>query len=77
MKKRGFTFLQQRSVVAQSGLGPEDVDDLSLTFPHFALPKWLQKGAEMYDDWLVMAKRKIPPRRELLLRLKRVCPVIY
>jgi hypothetical protein len=46
-------------------------------FPHFALPKWLGKRAEMYDEWVEMARKKIPPRRELFRRVKRVYPVLY
>ena len=77
LEKTQFHILQQRQVVKETGLGPEDVDDLSLAFPQLALPNWLQKGAQMYEDWLKMARQKVPPRPELLRRVRRVCPVIY
>jgi len=77
LEKTQFHILQQRQVVKESGLGPEDVEDLSLAFPQIALPKWLQEGAQMYEDWLKMARQKVPPRSELLRRVRRVCPVIY
>jgi hypothetical protein len=77
LEKTEFLILQHRQVVTESGLGPEDVDDLSLAFPQLALPKWLQKGAQMYEAWLKMATQKVPPRFELLRRVRRVCPVIY
>jgi len=77
LEKTQFHILQQRQVVKERGIGPEDFDDLSLTFPQFALPKWLQEGARMYEDWMKMASQRVPPRPELLRRVGRVCPVIY
>jgi hypothetical protein len=69
--------VQMRELVRRSGLGPEDSDDLSLAFPFIALPKWLRKRAEMYDEWAEMARKKVPPRRELFRRVRRVYPVLY
>ena len=72
-----FMAYQNEEAVSKSGRGQEDIDDISMAFPHFALPKWLRKRAEMYDEWLQIAKKKGSPRRELLDRVKRVYPVLY
>lgn len=77
LEKTQFHILQQRQVVKERGIGPEDFDDLSLELPQFALPKWLEEGARMYEDWVKMASQKVRPRSELLRRVGRVCPVIY
>jgi hypothetical protein len=60
-----FMAYQNEDAVSKCGRG------------HFALPKWLRKRAEMYDEWLQIAKKKGSPRRELLDRVKRVYPVLY
>ena len=77
LEASNFLAWQTEQAISKSGRGPEDVEDVSLAFPHFALPKWLRKRAEMYDEWLQMAKRKERPRSELLDRVKRVYPVLY
>jgi hypothetical protein len=50
---------------------------LSTRFPHFLIPDLLNRRASMYDDWLERAQNKIPPRSDLLGRVKRMCPVLY
>jgi hypothetical protein len=78
-EEMSFLILQDRKVVKESGYGPEDdeVEDWSRAFPQLCLPKWLEKRAEMYEEWLRMAAQKVPPRCELLGRVRRVCPVLY
>jgi len=46
-------------------------------FPHFVLPELLSRRVKMYDDWLRDAENRVPPRRELLVRVRRVCPALY
>jgi hypothetical protein len=75
LEKTNFLVWQTRQIVRQSKLSEDD--EASLVFPHFALPKWLGKRAEMYDEWLKMARKKIPPRRELFRRVRHVYPVLY
>lgn len=75
VEKTNFLVWQTQEIVRQSKMSEDD--DVSLVFPHFALPKWLNKRAEMYDEWVEMARRKIPPRRELFRRVRRVYPVLY
>lgn len=62
---------------AETGLGPEDVDDLSLSFPFLALPKWLEKRASMYEEWSQLSSQKIPPKDLGLARVARVCLTMY
>jgi len=50
---------------------------LSTRFPHFVLPEFLNKRAEMYDDWSERAQNKVPPRADLLRRVKRMCTTLY
>lgn len=75
LEKTNFLVWQTREIVRQSNVSENA--DVSLALPYFALPKWLRRRAEMYDDWLGMARRKIPPRRELFRRVRRVYPSIY
>jgi len=75
LEKTNFLVWQTREIVRQSKMS--EYDDVSRVFPHFALPKWLGKRAEMYGEWVEMARRKIPPRRELFRRVRRVYPVLY
>ncbi len=75
LEETNFLVWQTREIVRQSKITEDD--DVSLVFPHFALPKWLGERAKMYDEWGEMAKRKIPPRRELFRRARRVYPVLY
>jgi hypothetical protein len=37
----------------------------------------LYHRADDYEDWLRMASENVPPRSHSLLRVKRVCPVLY
>jgi hypothetical protein len=78
-EEMSFLILQDRKVVKASGYGPEDdeVEDWTRAFPQLCLPKWLEKRAEMYEEWLRMAAQRVPPRCELLGRARRVCPVLY
>lgn len=50
---------------------------LSKRFPHFVLPELLSRRAKMYQDWLENAKNRIPPRADLLHRVKRMSLAIY
>jgi hypothetical protein len=54
-------------------LNMELVDDSSTTFPYVALPKWLDKRASMYEEWLRLASQNIPPKDIGLTRPGRVC----
>ena len=55
----------------------ELVDDLSTTFPYVALPKWLEKRACMYEEWLRLASQKVPPKDFGLIWLSRVTVALY
>ena len=59
------------------GVNPDHVDDLSTTFPYVALPKWLNKRASMYEKYLELASKKIPPKRLGLTRIARACIALY
>ena len=61
----------------QTGWGPEEIEDLSLALPHLALPKWLERRAGMYEEWLRLAARKIPPKGPGLSRIGHICPALY
>ena len=37
----------------------------------------LYNRADDYEDWLRMASEKVPPRSHSLMRVNRVCPVLY
>jgi hypothetical protein len=75
-----LTILDQKETAkfyAETKLNMELVDDLSTTFPYVALPKWLEKRATMYEEWLRLASQNIPPKDIGLTRLGRVCLAMY
>ncbi len=75
-----LTILNQQETTkwqAETRLGPEDIDDLSLTFPFMAIPKWLERRASIYDDWSDLVSQNIPPKGLNFARLGRACVAMY
>ena len=75
-----LTILNQKETAkwrAETGLGPEDIEDLSQTFPFMAVPKWLEKRAAMYDEWCNLASQNIPTKGLPFERVGRVCIALY
>jgi hypothetical protein len=79
-RSRFLTILNRKEAAkfyAETKLNMELVDDLSTTFPYVALPKWLEKRASMYEEWLRLASQKVPPKAVGLAKLSRVCVSLY
>jgi hypothetical protein len=81
MEKTGFlTLINQQETsawFAQMGVNPDEVDDLSTTFPYVALPKWLNKRASMYERYLELASENILPKKVGSTRMARACIASY
>jgi len=70
-----LTVLNQQEAAkwrSETGLGSEDIEDLSQTFPFMAIPKWLEKRASMYDEWSRLASQGLA-----FDRLGRACVAMY
>jgi hypothetical protein len=64
-------------VVNEKGLNPDEIDDLSFAFPFVAVDKWLDKRADMYEEWGRLASKKIPPKDIGLSRIGHLCVALY
>ena len=56
---------------------PDAIDDLSYAFPFIAVPKWIEKRAEMYDEWALLASSHAVPKKTGLERLSRLVLPLY
>ena len=72
-----FMFIVNEQETGYTDLGPDEFEDLSLTYPFLALPKWLEMRASMYDQWSRLASQKVLPKDFGVARLARVCVALY